>query len=56
MARVGISEIRMRRKALAMEASTPISEKEASNCSFWWNWTLKPSWNVSMSQELSSPG
>lgn len=48
--------MRMRRKALAREASMPIREKEASNCSFWWNWTLKPSEKVFMSQELSSPG
>jgi hypothetical protein len=43
MARVGISARRMRRNALAREASMPTSEKDARKGSFWWNSTLKPS-------------
>jgi hypothetical protein len=34
-----MSAIMMRRKALAMEASQPIREKDASKGSFWWNST-----------------
>jgi hypothetical protein len=41
IAREGISAIRIRRKALAIAASTPIREKEASRGSFWWNSTLR---------------
>lgn len=41
MARVGISEMRMRRKALAMLASIPMREKAASWGQFLWNWTVK---------------
>ncbi len=33
--------MRIRRKALAMEASMPTSEKQQSNCSFLWNWTCR---------------
>ena len=36
MASEGTSAIRMRRKAFAMAASTPIRENEASNASFLW--------------------
>ncbi len=54
MARVGISAMRMRRKALATAASMPIREKEASKGSLWWNWTWKFSWNLFLSQEKSS--
>jgi hypothetical protein len=41
MARVGTSARRMRRKALAREASRPMSEKEDSRGSLRWTWTLK---------------
>lgn len=41
IARVGTSAISIRRKAFAMEASRPMSEKEASNGSFLWNSTRK---------------
>jgi hypothetical protein len=41
MARVGISERRVRRKAFETEVSIPVREKEVS-CGVWlWNWTLK---------------
>jgi hypothetical protein len=56
MAIVGISEMRMRRKAFAMEASTPTREKDDSSRVRWWNWTLKLSRNSSRDQLLSSPG
>jgi hypothetical protein len=41
MAKVGTSARRMRRKALARDASRPTSEKEDSRGSLRWNWTLK---------------
>jgi hypothetical protein len=45
MARVGISAMRMRRNAFAMDASMPMREKELSNCSLWWNLTEKDDLN-----------
>ncbi len=44
----------MRRNAFAMLASTPTSEKDASNCSFLWNSTLRLSRNSSTFQAWSS--
>jgi len=41
MAREGISAMRMRRKALAREASILMRQKAASRGWFLWNWTLK---------------
>ena len=41
IARVGTSAMRIRRKALATEASIPMREKEASMGVFLWNWILK---------------
>lgn len=55
IARVGISARSMRRKALAMLASMPMSEKVASYGSLWWIWTLKFWRNLETLQEWSSP-
>jgi hypothetical protein len=41
MARVGISEIRMRRKAFATEVSRPMREKVVSRAEVLWNWTFR---------------
>lgn len=41
IARVGISARRMRRKALAIEASMPMREKRASWGELWWKWMWK---------------
>jgi hypothetical protein len=41
MARVGISEIRIRRKAFATLVSRPMREKVVSRGDVLWNWTLK---------------
>ena len=50
IARLGISAIRMRRKALAIEASRPMRENTDSKGSLWWNWTLKEEENFETSQ------
>ena len=47
--------MRMRRKALAMEASMPTRLKEDSEYVFWWNWTVKPFLNLFNDQEWFSP-
>jgi len=51
MAREGISAIRMRRKALATEASMPMREKEDSYVEAEWNWTRKLSSKWALLQE-----
>lgn len=56
MASVGISAMRMRRKAFASEASMPTREKEASLASLRWNWMEKADWKCSMEKAWSSPG